>query len=469
MHYHGIVPAGGSNGFQAPLAPSNSPGMPFDSCASMAPGPLQSQQFYLTEPQGVASSMNHHYMLQQIGPTVPQGAASSMNQGNLVQQIGPTLLMQQSRRQGIDSLSMQRDAWNPQLVQQAVASNGCSSEGDCRQDTTLMIRNLPGSLTQEMLLNELDQSGFVDRYDFAYMPRCHNTGNNKGYAFVNMVNSSIASAFRGSWHRSRRFGLKDGDAFLNVSAAKIQGLQANMDRWCGGKKINTPQPFVRKMEATSDQQHSNVARAVMQLANSQSPHFVAQHMLQRRECLAMELQSAGFATCDRGKQPPLRGPLQINLAAAIDSHTMSGHQDSESAASSLVEDCSPSKQVADVTTLMIRNLPNDVAQQSLIEELVRGGFGEAYDFVYMPPASTSLNKGYAFVNMKSTTLAGIFIGAWHLSHRFGTVISVSAAELQGFQANQNRWGASRKSHMQNPCSQPIIRMPPEPAKQVKLR
>eukprot|EP00930_Biecheleria_cincta_P038610 TRINITY_DN2651_c0_g3_i3.p1 TRINITY_DN2651_c0_g3~~TRINITY_DN2651_c0_g3_i3.p1 ORF type:complete len:260 (+),score=39.67 TRINITY_DN2651_c0_g3_i3:47-826(+) len=240
MHCHGIVSAGGSNGFHVPLALCNSPSIIYDGCVRMVPGPLQSQQVYLMQPQGAASSMTHNDMLQQIGRTAPQCAASIMNQGSSVQQIGPTLLLQQLPKQGVDSLSEQRNAWKERKT--------CSSEGDCRRDTTLMIRNLPRSLTQEILLHELDQSGFVDKYDFAYMPRCQNTGENKGYAFVNMIDASFASAFKGSWHRSRRFGWKDGDAFLNVSAARVQGLQANVDSWCDGRN-SMPQPFVRKMEA----------------------------------------------------------------------------------------------------------------------------------------------------------------------------------------------------------------------------
>lgn len=201
-----------------------------------------------------------------------------------------------------------------------------------------------------------------------------------------------------------------------------------------------------------------------------------------------------YSMMEQANQPVLHHRYQINLAAATDSSAIpSGLSDAsrvplasggegarmptQSSQSPLTlsgEDSGPSNKSANVTTLMIRHFPNDVTQQRLMDELAESGFGEACDFVYMPTdASTKQNKGYAFLNMISTSLAGIFIGAWHLSRRFGTVLSVSVAELQGFQANANRWGASRKRYMQDPCLQPFIRPPssksPQSLQQLELQ
>jgi hypothetical protein len=63
--------------------------------------------------------------------------------------------------------------------------------------TTLMLRNLPRSLTRSMLLAELESQGFAGKFDFVYLPvdfdenaRC---GQNFGHAFVNFVCSYDAA------------------------------------------------------------------------------------------------------------------------------------------------------------------------------------------------------------------------------------------------------------------------------------
>eukprot|EP00931_Biecheleriopsis_adriatica_P062998 TRINITY_DN38086_c0_g1_i1.p1 TRINITY_DN38086_c0_g1~~TRINITY_DN38086_c0_g1_i1.p1 ORF type:complete len:696 (+),score=141.53 TRINITY_DN38086_c0_g1_i1:63-2150(+) len=113
-----------------------------------------------------------------------------------------------------------------------------------------------------------------------------------------------------------------------------------------------------------------------------------------------------------------------------------------------------------MTTLMIRNLPKHITQQELIQELDRSGFADCYDFVYLPPSSFdgSGNKGYAFVNLTSAALAGTLIGAWQKSRRFGqeSALSISAAALQGYEANLEKWGRSRTTRIRNPNFRPWV-------------
>eukprot|EP00930_Biecheleria_cincta_P038611 TRINITY_DN2651_c0_g4_i1.p1 TRINITY_DN2651_c0_g4~~TRINITY_DN2651_c0_g4_i1.p1 ORF type:complete len:303 (+),score=66.64 TRINITY_DN2651_c0_g4_i1:872-1780(+) len=245
-----------------------------------------------------------------------------------------------------------------------------------------------------------------------------------------------------------------------------------------------------QLQATSAEQHAQGAYAMPQLANSNNsfasnpqatgqtvPMVQAGQRFEDMLCMkpamhsstpdvmmhgCLEAAQISGATHVASQNMVARVRHQIDLVAAIDGVAMPSGQSAavpmQSSHSCVVGDANPLKAAADVTTLMIRNLPSDLTQQSLIDKLQEGGFGEACDFVYMPTdAGTKQNKGYAFVNLTSKSLAGVFIGAWHLSRRFGTVLSVSAAELQGFQANLNRWAASRKRQMQGPCLQPFIR------------
>lgn len=124
--------------------------------------------------------------------------------------------------------------------------------------TTLMIRNLPKTLTQQTLLQELDQSGFNGMYDFVYLPCSFMARKTSGYAFINMTSPQAASILIRLWHRSRRFGLKGNEPALNISPALVQGLQANLAKWTGPRmsRIRDPalRPFVAKTSETNDSQ-----------------------------------------------------------------------------------------------------------------------------------------------------------------------------------------------------------------------
>jgi len=109
-----------------------------------------------------------------------------------------------------------------------------------------MIRNLPTELTQAELLATMNSAGLAGSYDFCYVPRCFESRENKGYAFVNFVTPDGARRFALAWHRSIVFGAEHP---LNVSAAAVQGLAENRERWettSRMRRIRNPdfQPFV---------------------------------------------------------------------------------------------------------------------------------------------------------------------------------------------------------------------------------
>jgi len=113
--------------------------------------------------------------------------------------------------------------------------------------TTLMIRNLPGTATQAMLIEELDTSGFAGTYDFAYLPVSFDAKQSKGYAFVNFLSEVVARQFCESWRKSQRCGARG--TVLNISPAACQGLEANVKNLDGPRmaRIRNPalRPFVR--------------------------------------------------------------------------------------------------------------------------------------------------------------------------------------------------------------------------------
>merc|ERR1719428_2417692 len=53
--------------------------------------------------------------------------------------------------------------------------------------TTLMIRGIPCSFSQEALITLIDDAGLKGKYQFFYLPRDGNRSSNLGYAFINFV------------------------------------------------------------------------------------------------------------------------------------------------------------------------------------------------------------------------------------------------------------------------------------------
>lgn len=91
---------------------------------------------------------------------------------------------------------------------------------------TVMVRNLPNKVSQQMLLSELDSIGFQHAYDFVYLPIDPATNANKGYAFINFIDSSYASLFRKRFHGAK-FSNVNSEKVLSILPATLQGFDAN--------------------------------------------------------------------------------------------------------------------------------------------------------------------------------------------------------------------------------------------------
>mmetsp|Transcript_73343 Transcript_73343/g.185198 ORF Transcript_73343/g.185198 Transcript_73343/m.185198 type:complete len:356 (+) Transcript_73343:69-1136(+) len=95
--------------------------------------------------------------------------------------------------------------------------------------TTVMIRNIPASVTQKDLIHELTQGGYHDWFDFCYAPRQDfHSRQYSGFAFVNFVTTQAAEDFAQNWHNSYQFGMSPPDKKVNVSRAAVQGREANI-------------------------------------------------------------------------------------------------------------------------------------------------------------------------------------------------------------------------------------------------
>ncbi|XP_026432405.1 protein terminal ear1-like [Papaver somniferum] len=105
-------------------------------------------------------------------------------------------------------------------------------------NTTLMIRNIPSKYTRQMLTNLLedhckeanemratDQSEELSAFDFLYLPIDFERGFNRGYAFVNMTNSTGAKRLR-LFLNNYKWGVFQSKKICQVTDAKYQGKEA---------------------------------------------------------------------------------------------------------------------------------------------------------------------------------------------------------------------------------------------------
>mmetsp|Transcript_100622 Transcript_100622/g.324730 ORF Transcript_100622/g.324730 Transcript_100622/m.324730 type:complete len:425 (-) Transcript_100622:68-1342(-) len=117
---------------------------------------------------------------------------------------------------------------------------------------------------------------------------------------------------------------------------------------------------------------------------------------------------------------------------------------------------------ANVTTVMIRNLPNYFVTQTLVEALCRSGFAGQFDFCYVPCNFANCEgKGFGFVNFMSCSSADRLIQMWHGLHSLGGAallgpLNISAAEVQGRAANVQEWAGPHKRRIRNPVMRPFV-------------
>lgn len=97
-------------------------------------------------------------------------------------------------------------------------------------DTTLILKNLPSTLTRDGLLRVLDDAGFYGCYDFLYLPTNMRNGGSYCYAFINMISHDAALDF---FERLEGFCSWPGDQgrAMQVLWSDIQGQRAYIDKY----------------------------------------------------------------------------------------------------------------------------------------------------------------------------------------------------------------------------------------------
>jgi hypothetical protein len=109
--------------------------------------------------------------------------------------------------------------------------------------TTVMLRNVPYSECQMGVLDLIRSKGFGGRFDFFYAPLDFNSGNNLGYAFVNLLTESdVADFFKvfdGLRVELEGWSTKD----LQVCWARVQGMEPNVEHYRNSPVNDMPEHF----------------------------------------------------------------------------------------------------------------------------------------------------------------------------------------------------------------------------------
>lgn len=131
-----------------------------------------------------------------------------------------------------------------QAAQQAVAG-GMDPPHEWESKTTVMLRNLPNKYNQQMLLEELNTSGFLGTFDFLYLPIDPETHANRGYCFINFTNPSVAWMLK-LQYEGRKMGRFNSDKVVSVVPAALQGFEANYSHY-STSRVNRGDPAARPL------------------------------------------------------------------------------------------------------------------------------------------------------------------------------------------------------------------------------
>mmetsp|Transcript_6831 Transcript_6831/g.15423 ORF Transcript_6831/g.15423 Transcript_6831/m.15423 type:complete len:338 (+) Transcript_6831:110-1123(+) len=99
-------------------------------------------------------------------------------------------------------------------------------------ESTLMVRHIPQSYTQTMLLAEIESKGFPrgGAIDFFYLPIDFRKEVSVGYCFLNLTSPALATRFREVFDQTVPASPGDHKP-LEVCSARLQGLQANVEHF----------------------------------------------------------------------------------------------------------------------------------------------------------------------------------------------------------------------------------------------
>jgi len=271
---------------------------------------------------------------------------------------------------------------------------------------TAMVQHIPKKCKRVDLVAHLQP--FMGEIDFLYLPFDFSRAVNLGYAFINFRTSEGISRFVKQFHGADPFNFCDlygSSRRLKVSPARVQGLQANLERVRG----DTGRKGIASLHDKPNWQ----------------PLFFD----------------------EQGNDYPF--PWLMNNAKFLDCKKPHDHK-AKSEAPTVPNDDHALECAVDAsihTTLVIRGIPANFSRDALFD-CMQKWFPGSIDFFYLPikcgyELFKKTNVGYCFINFSSHVAVKQCITKFHRIHsadRFpssknNAICTVSPARIQGLEAS----------------------------------
>jgi len=123
----------------------------------------------------------------------------------------------------------------------SIPSKGVDELDGC---TTVMLRHVPSKFSQSELMTRIDFLGFIDKYDFLYLPAKRKGRSHRGFAFVNFVQEEYAKKFRDVVHATRALTHGNSGKAPVVTRADLQGFEASVAHYKWSNKTRGHEPLI---------------------------------------------------------------------------------------------------------------------------------------------------------------------------------------------------------------------------------
>ncbi|CAK0837462.1 unnamed protein product [Prorocentrum cordatum] len=173
--------------------------------------------------------------------------------------------------------------------------------------TTMILRNLPPTFTQQGTQEWLDEKGYKGKYDFALFFPARKTSRLSifPYAFVNFLTLELAQEFKGQFHLSRFSGEPCSEVVedngkqappLSVVAARRQGFSENYVRFShllDDTRSTQCRPFF------ADESIKCLSKDELEAAQKQAQQVAAENLASEAPCTTFIVRNLPLALSDQ--------------------------------------------------------------------------------------------------------------------------------------------------------------------------
>jgi len=157
-------------------------------------------------------------------PVPPYRALTEECDGNLCLKQPREVEIHEQASASLYNVCLEEPDGNMWLNSQTSSLPQCTSS--TLSGTTVMIRNVPSRYTPSLLMWELHNAGFMNQYDYLYIPAGNRKGKNRGFGFANFASVAIADRFRRMFDVAT-FSLHPVGRPLVIVPADVQGWVNN--------------------------------------------------------------------------------------------------------------------------------------------------------------------------------------------------------------------------------------------------